>query len=85
MLALHHVHRALRRADPLLQRKRALAFDVRIAALMEHRSAYWQKRRSPAASRAVGAVNNTYLKSQGHRAGVASYGRMVDLLVAELR
>jgi hypothetical protein len=84
-LALIHVHKALRRADPILQHKRALELDVRILALIEERAAYWDRTRSQVASRAVGAINDTYLKSQGHRAGVASYGRMVDLLVAELR
>jgi uncharacterized protein DUF3810 len=30
-------------------------------------------------------VNDTYLKTQGQREGVRSYGRMVDLLIAERR
>jgi hypothetical protein len=30
-------------------------------------------------------VNDAYLKSQGQREGVRSYGRMVDLLVGERR
>ena len=84
-MALVHVHRALRAADPLLQHQRAKSMDVRVVALIHARSAFWSKNRSRVASRAVGAVNDTYLKSQGHSAGVASYGRMVDLLVAELR
>lgn len=32
-----------------------------------------------------GAVNDGYLRSQGQRDGVRSYGRMVDLLIAEER
>jgi hypothetical protein len=31
------------------------------------------------------AVNHTYLRAQGQPEGVASYGRMVDLLIAERR
>ena len=31
------------------------------------------------------AVNDQYLKSQGEELGVESYGRMVDLLLAEFR
>jgi hypothetical protein len=31
------------------------------------------------------AVNDTYLKAQGQTQGVRSYGRMVDLLLAERR
>jgi hypothetical protein len=30
-------------------------------------------------------VNDTYLKAQGQTQGVRSYGRMVDLLLAERR
>ncbi len=84
-LALVHVHHALRVADPRLQHQRALSMDVRVVNLLQERSSFWSKRKSRVASRAVGAANNTYLKSQGHAGGVASYGRMVDLLVAELR
>ncbi len=84
-LALVHVHHALRKADPVVQQRRAMSMDVRVVALLQERSRFWSKKKSRVASRAVGAVNNTYLKSQGHAGGVASYGRMVDLLVAELR
>ena len=31
------------------------------------------------------AVNDTYLRSQGVRDGVASYGRVTDLMLAEWR
>jgi len=34
---------------------------------------------------AASAINNTYLKAQGQTSGVRSYGRMVDLLIAERR
>jgi len=47
--------------------------------------AEWSDRyRSPAAD-VSNAVNDAYLRSQGERRGVASYGRMVDLLIAERR
>ena len=84
-IALIHVHRALQVADPKLQRRRAMSMDVRVVNLLEERSSYWSRRKSAVASKAMGAVNDTYLKSQGQKGGVASYGRMVDLLVAELR
>ena len=48
---------------------------------------FWQPR-TPAvrAARVVSErVNDTYLKSQGQAAGTRSYGRMVDLLLAERR
>jgi len=31
------------------------------------------------------SINNTYLKTNGQKDGVQSYGRMVDLLLAEYR
>lgn len=83
-LALVHVHGALRRADPALQRELALALDPAIVALIEKRTVFWRGARVEQATRVATAVNDTYLRSQG-QAGVASYGRMVDLLVAERR
>jgi hypothetical protein len=47
--------------------------------------AAWAERYRGPAERASQAVNNAYLKSQGEREGVRSYGRMVDLLIAEER
>ncbi|QDV07158.1 hypothetical protein Poly30_26770 [Planctomycetes bacterium Poly30] len=84
-LALVHVHQALRKADPALQKRRALDLDARIVAVLQERSSFWERTRSRVATRAMERVNDTYLRSQGHGAGVASYGRMVDLIVAELR
>lgn len=46
--------------------------------------AWSQRYRSPV-SELARAVNHAYLRSQGQPAGVASYGRMVDLLIAEHR
>lgn len=45
----------------------------------------WAARYEGAASRAAERVNDTYLRSQGQAEGVRSYGRMVDLLLAERR
>ena len=45
----------------------------------------WSDRYSGRISRASRSVNNAYLRSQGQAEGVRSYGRMVDLLVAERR
>lgn len=83
-LALVHVHGALRRADPALQRERALALGPSVVSLMDERAAFWRDARVESANRLATAVNDAYLSSQGH-GGVASYGRMVDLLVAERR
>ncbi len=45
----------------------------------------WAERYRGPAERVSQAVNNAYLKSQGQKEGVRSYGRMVDLLIAEQR
>jgi hypothetical protein len=43
----------------------------------------WSLRYAGAVQRTANRVNDAYLKSQGHADGVRSYGRLVDLLVAE--
>jgi hypothetical protein len=45
----------------------------------------WAERYRGPAERASRVVNNAYLKMQGQKEGVRSYGRMVDLLIAERR
>ena len=45
----------------------------------------WSERHRGRASRAAERVNDAYLKSQGQAGGVQSYGRVVDLLLAERR
>jgi hypothetical protein len=47
--------------------------------------AAWAERYRGPAERVSQAVNNAYLKTQGQKEGVRSYGRMVDLLIAEER
>jgi hypothetical protein len=45
----------------------------------------WSDRYQGTARDAAERVNDTYLKAQGQAAGIQSYGRVVDLLVAERR
>jgi hypothetical protein len=47
--------------------------------------AAWLRRFSGPIMDAAHDVNNAYLRSQGQRGGTLSYGRMVDLLIAERR
>jgi len=85
--ALRHVAAALARVS--LEERLRLDFDLD-AAVRRDRDAidgFWVPR-TPAvrAAREVSErVNDGYLKSQGQRAGTQSYGRMVDLLLAERR
>jgi len=45
----------------------------------------WSRRYQGAVRRTAERVNDGYLKSQGHALGIRSYGRMVDLMLAERR
>jgi len=45
----------------------------------------WQERYETKIAEVSSAVNNVYLQAQGESDGVKSYGRMVDLLIAEHR
>ena len=45
----------------------------------------WQARTQGVVGRAARAMNDAYLRSQGQVEGIRSYGRMVDLLIAEHR
>jgi hypothetical protein len=47
-------------------------------------SLYWQKHKGPVEN-TVTSLNNAYLKANRQTDGVFSYGRMVDLLIAEYR
>ncbi len=47
-------------------------------------SLYWQKHKGPVEN-TVTSLNNAYLKANRQTDGVYSYGRMVDLLIAEYR
>lgn len=87
LMAFLHLHRSLREADPArgariaAERHEGLRRDS--AAISE----FWRPPTRLARSlREVSTtVNDAYLKAQGQRQGVRSYGRMVDLLLAERR
>jgi hypothetical protein len=75
---------ALSRGDPgaawRLHDSRGEGTRRDLAALAE-----WSARHEGRVSRASRRVNDAYLRSQGQRGGIASYGRFVDLLLAERR
>ena len=77
MSALHATDRAAWKAMEV-HRSEAVGRDLR--ALRE-----WAARHEGPAARAAERVNDAYLRSQGQKEGVRSYGRMVDLLLAERR
>lgn len=75
---------ALGRVDPVnaleLSERRSPAVRRDLRALAD-----WSKRYRSRAADVGHAVNDAFLRSQGQRDGLRSYGRMVDLLIAEQR
>lgn len=84
MVALIHTMNALYSASPELYAETAAAFGERIWADLRFNSAYWQQFEGPAAT-VSNFANDTYLKANAQPEGVRSYGRMVDLLLADYR
>jgi len=78
--AMNELARVDREGHARLEARRAPGVRRDLAAL-----AAWAERYRGPAERVSRAVNNAYLKSQGQEEGVRSYGRMVDLLIAEER
>lgn len=83
-VALNMVHRALWRVDRQAARAALADLDERVLRDREESRAFWDSKRTRATHLAQRA-NDLYLKSQGQAAGAASYGRMLDLLLAERR
>lgn len=81
ILALIHSTNALYRVD------REKAIEIRelynpgLQRDLEDINSYWRKFDGPV-ERASNKINDTYLKANNQKDGVASYGRMVDLLLS---
>jgi Protein of unknown function (DUF3810) len=76
----HALHRARRDAAADIEKIRSPGVRRDLLALQA-----WSDRYRGPAREAAERVNDAYLKTQGQAAGVESYGRVVDLLVAERR
>jgi hypothetical protein len=84
LVASVHALAALAGVDPLAARERARSRSEPVRRDLRALQAWSDRYRTPL--RSLGeAVNDGYLRSQGQREGVRSYGRMVDLLIAEQR
>ncbi len=75
---------ALSRADPRAYERLIGALSPAVRRDWEAQRAFWERYETPL-KRFGSRVNDAYLKSQGQEEGVRSYGRMVDLLVADRR
>lgn len=84
LVALGEALAALATIDPAGAKELYDRLEERSRRDREKNREYWLARRSPLSTLSRKA-NDAYLRSQGQEAGVRSYGRMVDLLVAERR
>jgi hypothetical protein len=84
LAAAQHLRAALARVDPRAAQRLLAALDGGPRRDLDAMWAFWRWHSGPL--RDLGErVNDTYLKGQGIPEGVASYGRMVELIVAERR
>ena len=84
LVALNNCMRALYNADPTLCFELMTTYSEEMNADLFAMSDYWAKYVTPAAT-VSNAVNNAYLKANNQSDGVQSYGRMVDLMLADYR
>lgn len=79
-----YVASALYKADKELYRSARSKLDTQISEEQKAYSLFFAKYTESVASKVSGAVNNTYLKTQGTE-GRKSYGMVVDLTIAYLK
>lgn len=84
MLALISSMNALAGADIDMYKELAKNYSVGVRADLKDDSNFWKKYEGKV-EKISDNVNNAYLKSNGQKDGVQSYGRMVDLLLAQYR
>ncbi len=84
VMALVEVMNALRQASPDLFKQLVPLYGPGLKRDLIRQSDFWAKYEGPV-SKYTDRVNDQYLKANGQTAGIESYGRMVDLLLAEYR
>lgn len=84
MLGFTHATNQLYRQDPEAAQKIFTGMSDGVQRDRAFNSAYWKQFEGQLAE-VSNKVNNTYLKANDQEDGVQSYGRMVDLLLAEQR
>ncbi len=85
MSVLEYVLGAMHSASAEKYSEYTSRLDLRIKGEMMAFSAFFEPYRNSAASEVSDAVNDTYLKASGEKAGSASYGMVVDLTCAYYR
>lgn len=84
MLALLNSMDALANKDFNAYKELTKKYSAGVKRDIEYNNAFWSKYEGKV-EKISDSVNNSYLKSNGQKDGVESYGRMVDLLLAEYR
>lgn len=85
MLALSLAGNALYREDKELYAKTREYFNEGMTADLRDKSVYWKQFDDTVISTVSTKMNDTYLKANNQKDGVKSYGRMVDLLLADYK
>jgi len=83
-LALEHAMKRLYEADRESYIKLRALYSEGVDADVKAKNAYWKLLEGPVEER-VTQMNDDYLRAQGQDDGVHSYGRMVDLMLAQKR
>lgn len=85
MMALIHSGNALNAQDGNLYAELWGYYDAGVVRDLVDNSKYWAQYEDTVISEAADKVNDVYLKANEQEDGVKSYGRVVDLLLAEYR
>lgn len=85
IMALIYCGNALAEQDMDLYGQLWQHYDAGIGRDFEAHNAYWEQFENTVISETADKVNDTYLKANDQEDGVKSYGRVVDLLLADYR
>ena len=85
MQALIHTGNALYGRNPDLYYEVRAGYSDRVNRDLQANSLYWAQFENTVISNTTDRLNDVYLKANHQEDGVQSYGRMVDLLLAEFR
>ena len=85
MLALIYAGNKLYEDSPELYRELYVTYSPGMKADLKENSVYWAQFKDKVLERVGEKMNDTYLKINNQTDGTKSYGRMVDLLLAEYR
>ncbi len=85
MQALIHTGNALYARNPDLYYEARAGYSEKVNRDLRANSLYWAQFEDTVISNTTDRLNDAYLKANNQEDGVQSYGRMVDLLLAEYR